>query len=409
MQTPEKQIPEKQTPEKQIPDLQIPNLQDPDSGLRGLHAGLQSIDLLVPELFASDGGIQAYSRTLIRALQKLRPQMHMRVFILNDHPHHLPNSGWPGIAWFAAAGSRTRLVGSLLRAARQRRADVLVATHSHFAPLQWLHHQLSGTPSWCSAHGIEVWSLRPGWRCWCLAHLQRLLPVSRFTAEQLSRQLGEHCPPLAWLPNSFDPQRFSPGPRPNALVQRYQLETDQPLIFSLSRLSQSDRDKHLDRLIEAIPALLPQWPKLRLMIAGDGDDRPRLEALVQQLDLQRHVIFCGRLPEHELADHMRLASVFALPSSGEGFGIVFLEALGCGRPVLAGNQDGSCDPLADGRLGLLIDPDQPLAPALTSLLQGQGEDLWFQPQALAQAAMAAFGFEAFCRRLEAQLLTLESR
>ena len=129
-----------------------------------------------------------------------------------------------------------------------------------------------------------------------------------------------------------------------------------------------------------------------------------MERQTRALQLERHVIFCGKVPDAELADHYRLASVFALPSEKEGFGIVFLEALGCGLPVLAGNRDGSCDPLEDGRLGLLVDPHLPLAPALDALLSGQGRDLWFQPEALSRSAAASFGFSAFCERLD-QLLT----
>lgn len=369
---------------------------------------LAPLDLLVPELFAGDGGIQRYSRQLIQALRRIRQPQPLRVFILNDHPRHLPRQGWEGIEWHAAAGSRLRLSRSLLAAARRRRPQLLLSTHPHFAPLQLLHRRCSGSPSWCSAHGIEVWRLRPGPRRWALARLQRLLPVSRFTAGALQHQLGAHCPPITVLPNAFDAGRFVPGPRPQALLERYGLEPHQPLIVSLSRLSRADAYKQLDRLIEAMPLLLPQWPDLRLLIGGEGDDRPRLQRLADELGVKDQVIFQGRLAEHELADHLRLATLFALPSTGEGFGIVFLEALGCGRPVLAGNRDGSPDPLADGRFGLLVDPLLPLAPPLAALLAGQGEELWFQPSALAAAVAAEFSHDALCQRLKALLPPLET-
>jgi glycosyltransferase involved in cell wall biosynthesis len=368
---------------------------------------MKPIDLLVPELFAADGGIQRYSHTLIKALQMVRPHTPLRVFIRNDQPHHLPLKGWPGISWYPARGSSIRMARSLARAARRQRPQLLLSTHPNFAPLQVLHHRLTGSPSWCSAHGIEVWRLGRGPKCWALERLERLLPVSRFTAARLQRQLGDGCPPLGVLPNSFDQTLFSLGARSPQLLQRYGLHPNQPLIFTLSRLSQADAYKNIHRLIKALPALMPRWPDLRLMIAGEGDDKHRLQSLAAQIGVGQQVIFSGRIAEQELVDHHRLATVFALPSTGEGFGIVFLEALGCGRPVLAGNRDGSVDPLDDGRFGLLVDPHLPLAPALASLLARQGEDLWFQPEALAQAVGEAFGFGAFCDRLDAQLATLE--
>lgn len=76
------------------------------------------------------------------------------------------------------------------------------------------------------------------------------------------------------------------------------------------------------------------------------------------------MLLTGHIADAELADHYRLATPFALPSEREGFGIVFLEALGCGRPVLAGNRDGSVDPLANGWLRL----SGGSAPALQALL-----------------------------------------
>jgi len=364
---------------------------------------MKPIDLLVPELFAREGGIQAYSRTLIRALRQLRPHTPLRVFSRNDYPRHLPTNGWEGVEWHPAAGSSWRLGASLFSAARRRRPQLLLSTHAHYAPLQWLHHRLTGSPSWCTAHGIEVWSLRRGPRRWALAHLQQLLPVSRFTSQSLQRQLAGRCPPLAVLPNSYDAQRFHPAPPSPDLLQRYGLKQGQPLVFSLTRLSVADRAKNIDRLIEAMLELRRAIPDVVLLIGGEGDDRPRLHGMVKSLGLEHCVLLPGLIAADELPDHYRLARVFALPSQKEGFGIVFLEALGCGCAVLAGNRDGSRDPLLDGRFGLLMDPDQPLASPLRQLLDAEGQSLWFQPEALSQAVANQFAFPAFCARLNSLL------
>ncbi len=368
---------------------------------------MKPIDLLIPELFAADGGIQRYSHTLIRALRVIRPSTPLRVFIRNDYLHQMPSCGWSGIDWHPAHGSRQRLIQSLALATFRRRPQLLLSTHPNFAPIQWFHQLATGCPSWCSAHGIEVWQMQDGPKRWALARLQRLLPVSRFTAKRLKLQLGADCPPLGVLFNSFDQTRFFPGQPSRQLLSRYELRPDQLVIFTLSRLSRYDSYKNIDRLIEALPDLIPEFPDLRLLIAGDGDDKPRLENLADHLGLGRYVIFAGRISEVELPDHHRMASVFALPSTGEGFGIVFLEALGCGKPVMAGNRDGSIDPLADGRYGLLVDPRFPLAPPLASLLRQQGASLWFHPEALSSAVTETFGFEAFCDCLDAQLDALE--
>jgi glycosyltransferase involved in cell wall biosynthesis len=92
---------------------------------------------------------------------------------------------------------------------------------------------------------------------------------------------------------------------------------------------------------------------------GGGDDRARLEQLADRHGVLPRVLFTGEVPGHEKIDHYHLADAFAMPSTGEGFGIVFLEAAACGLPVLGGATDASRDPLRDGEMGVLVDPADP--------------------------------------------------
>ena len=127
--------------------------------------------------------------------------------------------------------------------------------------------------------------------------------------------------------------------------------------MTVSRLASSERYKGNDRVIRALPQVLLKHPETIYVIVGDGDDRPRLEALAAEVGVTEKVRFVGQVKPEELPDHFRLADVFVMPSTGEGFGIVFLEAMATGIPVIGGNRDGSLDPLADGVLGRAVDPD----------------------------------------------------
>jgi len=213
-------------------------------------------------------------------------------------------------------------------------------SHLHLAPIGWPAARLAEARLWISVHGIEAWRPLDGLRRLALSRADLLLPVSRITAARLRSQLGVQCPSLTLLPNTYDAEDFSPGHASVALLERYGLFPSQLVVFSLCRLSRGDHAKHLDRLDTAMVKLRRSHPNLMLLIGGDGDDRARLLALVEDLGLQGFVLLPGRIADYELADHYRLASVFALPSEKEGFGILFLEALGCRRPVLAGNRDG---------------------------------------------------------------------
>jgi glycosyltransferase involved in cell wall biosynthesis len=99
-------------------------------------------------------------------------------------------------------------------------------------------------------------------------------------------------------------------------------------------------------------------------------------------------------------DHYRMCDVFAMPSKGEGFGIVFLEALACGRPVIAGNCDGSRDAVLDGELGFLVDPDSPeaVAAALMDVLDESVPGPRKNSDYLRQKTIEAFGKERFRER-----------
>ncbi len=131
---------------------------------------------------------------------------------------------------------------------------------------------------------------------------------------------------------------------------------------------------------------------------GKGDDRPRLEQFIRQHQLQDCVSLTRYIPDSELGDYYNLCDVFAMPSKGEGFGIVYLEALACGKPVLAGNQDGALDALCQGELGALVDPDDidAIAQTLIAILEGKStHPLIYRHEALRQAVIDRFGFEQF--------------
>jgi phosphatidylinositol alpha-1,6-mannosyltransferase len=119
--------------------------------------------------------------------------------------------------------------------------------------------------------------------------------------------------------------------------------------------------KGADRLIEAMPQIVRVCPDVHLLIAGDGPMRSKLEGLIQSLNLQRSVTLLGAVSDRDLDDLYALAEVFALPNrempdgDTEGFGLVFLEANACGKPVVAGLAGGAPDAVTDQINGLTVD------------------------------------------------------
>jgi phosphatidylinositol alpha-1,6-mannosyltransferase len=209
-------------------------------------------------------------------------------------------------------------------------------------------------PLWLQLHGIEAWN-SPGRMVRLAAERAHLVTaVSRYTRRRFLEWAINDPSTVKVLPNTFEP-RFFPGPKPGRLIERLGLE-NQKILLTVARLSALERYKGHDRVIAALPHVLAQHPNVMYLIVGDGDDRSRLECEADALGIAKHVRFVGLVPDDELADYYRMADVFIMPSTGEGFGIVFLEAAAAGLHVIGGNQDGSADALADGAIGVVTSP-----------------------------------------------------
>jgi glycosyltransferase involved in cell wall biosynthesis len=171
---------------------------------------------------------------------------------------------------------------------------------------------------------------------------RRRIPIivgSNSTRDEL---LGYGCRPddVEVVHYGFDLKTFTPGGSRHP----------SPMIGYLGRLK---RYKSVDHLLEAIPAVLRTVPDLTVRIVGDGDDRPRLEAVSARLGLEKVVEFTGFVPEQTKVDILRRLWFGVMPSVKEGWGLTVLEANACGTPVIASRVPGLREAVLDGETGLL--------------------------------------------------------
>ena len=156
--------------------------------------------------------------------------------------------------------------------------------------------------------------------------------------------------------NGVDHQQFTPGERDSSVMTRHGL-WGKRVLLTLARL---DPRKGQDMVIRAMPAILKVVPDAVYVIAGAGSDRGRLEQLVESLSLQQYVIFAGRVPDQEVCAYYRSCDLFIHPNRNmpdgdtEGFGLVFLEAGACGKPVIGGNAGGVPEAVVHGETGLIV-------------------------------------------------------
>jgi len=157
------------------------------------------------------------------------------------------------------------------------------------------------------------------------------------------------------LPNGVDVHRFTPGEASPALRQQYGLKPEERVVLLVAALDSAHYFKGVPVLLEAL-ARLPE--QVKGVFVGDGDLRAAYVERAHALGLANRVFFPGRVSEDSLVDHYRLADVTVLPSTtmGEAFGLVLLESLACGTPVIASNLPGVRTVVAEGVDGWLVAP-----------------------------------------------------
>jgi glycosyltransferase involved in cell wall biosynthesis len=157
--------------------------------------------------------------------------------------------------------------------------------------------------------------------------------------------------PFIKLPETFE--------KPEYLLNRYGLTPANQVIFTLTRLASSEQYKGYEQVIKAVSRLKNSFPAIKYVLSGQYDRKEeiRIKNLIDAYQVNEEVILTGFLNENELTDHFLLSDLFVLPSKKEGFGIVFVEALACGLPVICGNADGSTDAIRNGELGTAINVD----------------------------------------------------
>ena len=373
-----------------------------------------TVHLWVPDYESSVGGIQTFTRFFVRAVGECLPQAHLTIFSKQDNSQPAFKPRKPPVEFHCAGWWPTRIrtaafTTRILTSALKHRPELILSTHVNFAPVAAWLKRLRPVCFAAVAHGVDVWGKNRRHMDDALRRADRLLAVSQFTRQRLVDDGGFQPDKIGLLPNTVDTERFSPDSKPRHLLKRFGLKPTQPVILTVARLAGEERYKGYDQIIRALPEIRRKVPGVCYVIGGTGPDRARLEALVTELGLTEAVLFAGYIPDHELVSYYNLCDVFAMPSKGEGFGIVYLEALACGKPVLAGNKDGSVDALLNGELGVLIDPDNvvEIAAALTAMLtRSHPLAILQQPDRLRARVIEAYGYGRFLERVAEQLQQL---
>jgi phosphatidyl-myo-inositol dimannoside synthase len=366
--------------------------------------GTRKVLVLSPSL-KRIGGIQNYVRTLVDALNVVVGSHRVRVVAVAGDPEV---RGDGNLA--LSRSVKLRFLGSAVATAVSWSPDLIICAHVALAPAARIIHRITRIPYWLILYGIEVWGDLPTAKVKGLRGAERYLTITRFTLDAMAARQKLKEPRASILPPTL-PKPRAPLPGAENLLRK---GLSGPIVLTVGRMAASERYKGHDAILDAWPDVLRRVPDAVYLIAGDGDDRARLESRVREMGVTESVQFAGSVSPEELDACYDRCSIFAMPARteldaraprGEGFGIVFLEAMAHGKPVIGPRSGAPAEFIRSGEHGLLVDPanSSEIGGALIELLEdpvrarrmGEAGGNWVGRE---------FTFDRFCERLRDALL-----
>ncbi|MEJ7820838.1 MAG: glycosyltransferase family 4 protein [Chitinophagaceae bacterium] len=319
----------------------------------------KQILFLTLKIFSAEGGIEKVCKIAGKALYELFPES-VSIFSMYDKQGDVDPKYFPSSAFGGFAAQKLKTIYSSIK--EGIKSKVVIISHINLLPVGYLIKKVSPqTKLVLFAHGIEVWQSLSVLKLKMLRKVDSILAVSNYTKNTMLNLYKLDTANVQVLNNCLDP--FLPtlinAEEKLVLYKKYNLSESDFILITVTRIAADEQYKGHEKIIESMSSLIEEFPNIRYLIVGNYDqsEKKRLDRLINNYNLKANITFTGFIPDDELAAHYKLADLYVMPSKGEGFGIVFIEAMFYGLPVIAGNTDGSVDPLCNGKLGQLINPD----------------------------------------------------
>jgi phosphatidylinositol alpha-1,6-mannosyltransferase len=235
---------------------------------------------------------------------------------------------------------------------------VVICSHINLLPVAAAAAAAQRVPLLLVLYGIEAWTPPRGLAARLVKRADAVVAISEYTKGRFLEWSGVQSSRVHVIPCGVDAKRFGTGPKRDDLLRRYGLH-DRTVMLTVARLAGRERAKGIDEVLESLTDIAREIPNISYLVVGDGEDRQRLEEKAFSLGLSNRVVFAGFVEEEEKADHYRLADAYVMPGRGEGFGIVYLEALACGLPIVASSLDASAEVVLSRSFGRVVNPDRP--------------------------------------------------
>jgi len=354
--------------------------------------------------FSDIGGIQTFNRSFLKAADDLESEnifdfKTISLFDSKCDKRYIRKSLFKGF-------SGNRIQFSLRCLYEALSSDLVILGHINLSWVGYIIKKLLRKKVYIMAYGTDVWFRMSRLRESMLTEADKILSISQYTKQRMIDPHNVNPENIEIFYCCLDPYFEIPESleKPQDLMTKLGIDSSNKVLLTVARLSSEEKYKGYDQVLRALVDVIREFPHTKYIIIGSGDKEEiqRIKNLIKELKLEDNVILTGFVSNEELTAYYKLSDMFIMPSKGEGFGIVFLEALVLGKTIIVGNKDASKEVVLDGEIGLIIDPDniEQISDSILDTIKGNIRNELKDKEYLRNRALQEFGFDKYKERLK---------
>ena len=320
---------------------------------------------------------------MCRALAEFEGLFEREVIVATDTPENLSSYCYklPALKLRGFSGKRLDFVWRVLKTGLTSSIDLVFIGHVNYAPLGWALKQLQPQLRYgVMLYGVDAWQPLGHFRRHALKQADFMISISEYTKRKAVEINNLDAERIHLLPNALE---WADDENPNSRFQNSKfgdiaalsLAAGQPIsstdatILSVCRLDKYEKYKGVDKVIEALPEVIKRVPDVQYIVVGGGSDLARHKELARTFGVSGRTHFVGFIEEALLRSCYRDCDFFVMPSAGEGFGFVFLEAMKYAKAIVAANSGGAPEVVENGVTGIMVEYEnvKQLADAIVDL------------------------------------------
>lgn len=308
----------------------------------------KDILLLALNIYSIKGGIETGNKILSKALNDIAAEGSMKFMAMSLHD----NLSEAPANYQCFNGNKWNFIKATLKFCKG--SSIVIITHLHLQPVgQILQLSFPTIKIFTFLHGIEAWEKLSFIKQKIFRASTKLIAVSNFTKDEFSRRNNFNKEKIAVLHHCISPYLPQKVERDNRLRKKFNFPESSIVLMSLGRISEKDRSKGYFTVLQTLRNLDKSY---KYLLCGkiSPSEKTFFETFIKENGLADNVVITGEIDEQNIASYFSIADIYIMPSTKEGFGISFIEAMHYGLPVIGGAKDGTVDALQSGKFGLTV-------------------------------------------------------